>query len=134
MVACFVWLLAQGAQLPNRGVVPRSAAPGGWEHFAWALVALTILGTVLWAARSFMASEQSQKAQAVRRLFGSLCTAHGLSWSDRQLLRRLARARAVDNPSKLFVEPRHFDGASLSEPLKAQAARLSQLRQLLFGK
>src|SRR5688572_5708834 len=66
-------------------------------------------------------------------LFASLCQAHGLSSSDRRLLRRLAQWRGLADPARLFVEPRHFEGPVANPALNGQSDRLAALRQQLFG-
>jgi hypothetical protein len=55
-----------------------------------------------------------------------------LNWSDRRLLRKLARSRGLSHPARLFVEPGHFEPSSLAPPLRPQAGHLDQLRHRLF--
>jgi hypothetical protein len=63
------------------------------------------------------------------RLFAHLCRAHGLDWSDRRLLLRLARSRGLADPARVFVEPRFLQATSVDS---APAARLTELRRRLF--
>jgi hypothetical protein len=73
------------------------------------------------------------RGQGSGKLFASLCRAHGLSWSDRRLLRVLAHWRGLADPCKLFIEPRYFDGSSLEAAPATRLARLQELRARLFG-
>jgi len=67
------------------------------------------------------------------RLFRELCHAHGLSFSTRRLLKRLAAARGLTTPAILFVEPQNFDTSSLPANLHPAANELQRLRAQLFG-
>jgi hypothetical protein len=67
------------------------------------------------------------------RLFRELCAAHKLQRSSRRLLKRLAEARGLTSPAILFVEPEHFDEATLPANLSASAGDLRQLSERLFG-
>jgi len=66
------------------------------------------------------------------RLFLSLCRAHGIAWSDRWLLWRLAASQRLKDPARLFLEPERLD-PDLARPLsRRRAARLERLRLQLF--
>jgi hypothetical protein len=67
------------------------------------------------------------------RLFRELCTAHKLQRSSRRLLKRLAEARGLTSPAMLFVEPEHFDEATLPASLSASVRDLRQLSAQLFS-
>jgi hypothetical protein len=67
-------------------------------------------------------------------LFRELCRAHGLSWSTRRLLKRLAAEWQMSSPARLFVEPDRFNAACLpaewQEPENAE--QLDRLSKKLF--
>ncbi len=65
-------------------------------------------------------------------LFADLCQAHQLASADRRLLRRLALARSLPDPARLFVEPQLFEGPTVAQAFGAQADRVAALRRLLF--
>ena len=65
-------------------------------------------------------------------LFLELCRAHGLRFSERWLLWRLARAVRLRDPARLFLEPERFDTAGLPAVLRLRAAQLTRLRERLF--
>ncbi len=80
-----------------------------------------------------MARVGTARGQGPAALFSSLCEVHGLTWSDRRLLCRLAQWRGLADPGRLFVEPRYFEGSLADSPLGSQAERLAALRQQLFA-
>jgi hypothetical protein len=67
------------------------------------------------------------------QLFRELCAAHGLKFTNRRLLKRLAASRGLKNPAMLFIEPQHFEAKNLPEKLKLSAGELQRLRVQLFG-
>jgi hypothetical protein len=94
-----------------------------------------LFGVVLliWVLSKFVRKERGQVFNSPRRLFHSLCKAHGLNWSSRMLLRRLARRQKLTQPARLFLEPDRFQARNLGPKLKAQQARLDRLRDTIFG-
>jgi hypothetical protein len=67
-----------------------------------------------------------------RRLFRDLCRAHRLPYRSRRLLRRLAAARGIAEPARLFVDASCFDTANLPEKLTPAADDVRLLRHRLF--
>ncbi len=65
-------------------------------------------------------------------LFFELCRAHGLRFTDRWLLWRLARAEGLRDPARLFLESERFESADLPAVLRLRAGQLERLRQRLF--
>jgi len=65
-------------------------------------------------------------------LFNELSAAHGLSRSNRRLIKRLAAARGQKNAAALFVEPDYFEPTKLSASEKISPDALRQLRHELF--
>jgi hypothetical protein len=70
--------------------------------------------------------------QGPAALFGELCQAHQLTFADRRLLRHLAHARHLPDPSRLFVEPQLFEGPVIRQAFGAQADRVTALQRRLF--
>jgi hypothetical protein len=94
-----------------------------------ALALLICMGWRLFQERE----SRTFSANSPARLFRELCAAHKLQRSSRRLLKRLAEARGLTSPSLLFVEPEHFDEATLPANLSASAKDLRQLSERLFG-
>ncbi len=67
------------------------------------------------------------------KLFRELCRAHRLSFANRRQLRRLASARGITEPARLFVEPKHFETSHLPESMQSAADEIRRLRDRLFG-
>jgi hypothetical protein len=132
MIAGMLWLLGQAAALPRRpGALPPVGA-GAWAGLAWTMLGVVAVAVTAWLGWWLMAQARAARGHDPRRLFAGLCKAHGLGWSDRRLLRRLARDRDLADPSRLFVEPGHFDPA-VSPASGVPAGRLADLRLQLFG-
>lgn len=86
---------------------------------------------------SFVARLQERQRPLLSKsplgLFLGLCRAHGLRWSERWLLWRVAMTRRLRDPARLFLEPGLFDPGTLTPSLRAQAVELRQLRERLFA-
>ena len=65
-------------------------------------------------------------------LFSELSAVHGLSRSNRRLIKRLSADRGQKNAAALFVEPDYFEPTKLSTPEKFSPGALQQLRHELF--
>lgn len=66
------------------------------------------------------------------RLFLTLCKAHELTWPERWLLWRVARAQRLRDPGRLFLEPERLDPTNLSPSLRLHGHQLRQIRERLF--
>jgi len=95
------------------------------------VLVLTIAVMLIWR-RATGRQSRDYSSDSQIGLFKELCRAHGLKSSRRRLLKQLAMARGLPSPAVLFVEPRHFDEASLPESLKVSAIQLLELRRQLF--
>ena len=67
------------------------------------------------------------------RLFGQLCRAHRLDWTQRRLLRRLANSHGMDHSVRLFLEPDRFTSAALKTELQPFRDQIDRLRRKLFS-
>ena len=94
-------------------------------------MALAIAAVVVWH-RLTGRSSKNFSLNSPARFFNELSSTHGLKFSSRRLLKRLAAARGLANPALLFVEPKHFDTTNLPDDLKSSAGELRQLRMRLF--
>jgi hypothetical protein len=94
-----------------------------------AMVALVML---IWL-RASRREKRPFSTNSSARLFRELCRAHGLSYANRRLLKRLAAARGLAGPAFVFVEPKHFDTANLPDGLQNSADDVRRLRAQLFG-
>jgi hypothetical protein len=98
------------------------------------LLILAGIAALVWLLSRFLGAPDRRKPyNGPVRLFFSLCKAQELRWSDRWLLWRLARARRLKDPARLFLEPQWFDAAGLRGSLRLRSGRLRQLRDGLFA-
>jgi hypothetical protein len=95
-------------------------------------VILAVLITLWLLARFADRRRKGAPSNSPLLLFIALCRAHGLSWSDRILLWRVARWHRLKHPGRLFLEPERLDPASLSPALRSQARRLHAIQDRLF--
>lgn len=95
------------------------------------LTAFVVVFTVLWLVARW--SERRVRNDSSLGLFWTLAKTHGVSWSDRWLLWRLARAKRIAEPALLFLDPR-LTAPQSSHHLAPQATtRLKILRRRLFA-
>jgi len=106
-----------------------SSYAGGLAFGVLSFLALVIAVWLL--AR--LASSPSGAIVRPRRLLFRLCRSHRLRWSEGWLLWRLSRARRLDSPVRLFLDPQLLDTAGLSLRFQHQAARLRAIRRRLFA-
>jgi hypothetical protein len=83
--------------------------------------------------RSLQQGKSDFDTDSHAKLFRELCRAHRLSLKNRRRLRRLAAARGIAEPARLFLEPKHFDEAHLPESQQPVADEIRRLRDRLFG-
>jgi hypothetical protein len=68
------------------------------------LIAAAAIG-VIWLAVWLSMRAQRRYQKQPRWLFDRLCNAHGLRWTERRLLWRVAREQFPKTPIQLFLEP-----------------------------
>ena len=95
-------------------------------------VIAVILGVVLWRVARMVAMRDGRSYISTKRLFQQLCRLHELDWPSRRLLRRLAQARQLKNPARVFLEPTWFEAAEIPAALRPFAPQLAEIRQRLF--
>ena len=93
---------------------------------------VVLLCIVLWRVARMVAMRDGRSYFSTKRLFKQLCQQHDLDWPSCQLLRRLARARRLENPAQLFLEPDWFDAVEIPVPLRPFRPQLEQIKQRLF--
>jgi hypothetical protein len=96
------------------------------------LTILTLAVVAVTAGLLLARMRSNFQTDSKRGLFNELYRAHGLKASSRRLLKRLAAARGMKNPSALFVEPSHFEADSLPQALQYAVNELQLLRDRLF--
>jgi hypothetical protein len=104
---------------------------GTSELVVIAFVVVLLAGSLVWQILK-RRYQREFLYDSAPRLFGELCHAHHLDRGARRLLKRLASARGLKNMTELFLEPHHFDTATLPSALKSSAGALRQLRHKLF--
>ena len=126
-------LLAQQTRLDSlsRGLKGRPVQAGDIVTLGLAIAATVVLA---WLVSYFLKLHERRRSYSSRRLlFVSLCRAHRLRLSEAWLLWRLARARELRNPARLFLEPQHLEPSGLDKPLRTRTRALNRLRQKLFA-
>jgi hypothetical protein len=116
----------------SAGFRSRSVDDNAFEVFLVAgglVIGCIVLLLVGRYARRF---ENRKSFDSPPELFRELCRAHGLKWSSRRLLKRLAAEWELPSPALLFVEPERFSTARLPAEWRDDADRLESLRQRLF--
>lgn len=100
---------------------------------ATALMMLCLFFVCAWGfARVFVKPENRSAGKGPQGLFRELCRAHGLTFRDWWLLRRLARQHLLSEPALLFLDPRPFEAAVAGDAWRKTAPRLRELRSRLF--
>lgn len=128
-------LLAESGQLSQMANGLRN--DGGWIHSPisdWLLLMsiVAIIGFAIWLLLRRASLLQRLWQHSPRRLFGQLCRAHRLDWTQRRLLRRLAKSQGMDQAARLFLEPDRFSSAAAMPELQPLRDRIENLRRKLF--
>jgi hypothetical protein len=127
------WILLAEHSRPGDALRGRGMAGAGQEILLAFLILVAVIAG-LWALLQVSAlGSRRRAAHGPWRLFLSLCRAHRLSWSQRWLLWRLARARRLKNPAQLFLDPECFRQGGLKGGLGRKAERLRQIGARLFA-
>ncbi|MFO7906425.1 MAG: hypothetical protein ACQESR_26665 [Planctomycetota bacterium] len=98
----------------------------------WCVLATSLI-FLLWRMGRRLANEDRGGYHSTSRLFGELCRLHCLDWPSRRLLKKLARARQLEPPTRLFIESSWFDEPDLPVSLHPFRARLAEIKRQLFG-
>ncbi len=104
-----------------------------WSGLLIGMAAVTAVLLVWWMAARWLPESSRRPVGGPWRLFFALCGAHGLEWTDRWLVWRLARRQRLDHPARLFVEPERWAPANLGWLGPSRAERLAHVRERLFG-
>ena len=100
------------------------------------IVALIVAAVLIAAAIQlwYRKSENAPVTTDPSQLFRDLCGAHGLHWSQRRALMKLARLRNLPDPNLVFIDPGLWPiGREAQRQLGAPLYRqLSQVRRHLF--
>jgi len=127
-------LLARARDLRgfSEGFRSRSVEDNAFEVFLVAGGLLLACIVLLLVGRYLRRFENLKSYDSPPELFRELCRAHGLNWSSRRLLKRLAAEWELPSPALLFVEPERFNATRLPPNWRGDAARLENLRERLF--
>jgi hypothetical protein len=127
------WILLAEHSRPGDAFRGRGMAGAGQETLLGFLILVAVLAG-LWALLQISSLGSRRRAsRSPLRLFLSLCRAHRLSWSERWLLWRIARARGLKNPAQVFLDPEGFRPVGLQGGLGRKAQRLRQIGARLFA-
>jgi hypothetical protein len=89
--------------------------------------------TIAWFVYRLYNQVTQRQQRSPAWLFHELCATHALTWSDKQLLRWLARVHNLPHPSYLFLQPHRFDSHALPPDAAALSNQVARLRERLFG-
>ncbi len=92
------------------------------------LLVLVVLG---WGISYWRARRESRVVNSPRALFRELCSAHGMSRAERDLLHEIAQWHNLADPVQLFIEPERFQPAEMHEALNCEA-EATELQNRLF--
>jgi hypothetical protein len=97
------------------------------------LIAVAVVAG-LWAASRLLGLRRRRRGyHNPWQLFRDLCKAHQLNWSDRWLLRRVARHQNLRDPGRLFLESERWEEQALGPAFALEFARLRALREQIFA-
>ena len=132
---CDYTLTAQRSRLDEVSSVLRNRPSQiDTQYVLSGLLVLTAIVLGLWLLSQLLARQERRKSyNSAWMMFFSLCKAHGLSWSDRWLLWRLARHQRLRDPARLFLEPERLADDNLSPALRLRLAQWEALRGRLFA-
>ncbi len=94
------------------------------------LAGFAVVVTTLWLLAKW--SERRVRSDSSLELFWTIAKAHRISWGDRWLLWRIARARRVAEPALVFLDPRLTSPHFMGHLAPQVAARLKALRRRFF--
>jgi hypothetical protein len=86
---------------------------------------------VIWFVMRWFQSRERTIANSPWHLFKELCSAHGLTLPERQMLTRLVRERDLPQPAALFVEPACWGLERQSA--SARTLELEKLKRRVFA-
>ena len=133
MISCFAVLLAQSNRGDSLSESFRTHAGTGREDVLLGLLMVATLVAGLWATSRLLGLRRRRRGyHNPWQLFWALCKAHGLNWSDRSLLGRLARHHRLRDPARLFLEAQRWDEQSLGPAFALEFVRLRTLRKQIF--
>jgi hypothetical protein len=133
-----LWLFAQPGRMDE---LVRQMADGfrekpaevNWSGMLVGLAAATAVLMVWWVAARWLPEGHRRPAGGPRRLFFTLCRAHGLTWREYWLVWRVARRQKLDQPAKLFLEPERWRPERLEGFEPNHLASLRRLQDRLFA-
>lgn len=135
MTSCLAVLTAQQNRGDSLSESFRTHAGMGREDVLLGLLMVATLVAGLWATSRLLGLRRRRRGyHNPWQLFWELCKAHGLNWSDRSLLGRVARHHRMRDPARLFLEAQYWDEQSLGPAFALEFVRLRTLRkQILDG-
>lgn len=131
--ACATILLADHTrgEAFREGFRTRGAA--GHDDVLLSLLIVVALLAGMWAMSRLVGMRQRRVYNNPWKLFAALCKLHRLNWSERRLLRRVARSHRLRDPGRLFLEGELWEEKRLSRGLTSEFRRLQTLRERILG-
>jgi hypothetical protein len=133
MIAMQLFLLAQHSRLDAMSDGFRSHDDSTRDELLLGLLILAVVGAGVWAAtRLATGPTMGQRYDNPWQLFHALCKAHGLGWTERHLLKRMATLQGLKDPARIFLEADRWEPNRLPHGIRHEFTRLSALQKRLF--
>ncbi|MBC8350511.1 MAG: hypothetical protein H8E66_00900 [Planctomycetes bacterium] len=104
-----------------------------WVDLLIPLAVVASVAGIAWLISRSLKLRAQRNADSPQGLFAELCQAHGLDWTNQQLLRAMANAHRLRSPVTLFVEPERFDFERLGVVFENRRMQVAALRSKLFA-
>jgi hypothetical protein len=111
----------------------RSRGATGNADVLLGLLIVAALVAGMWAISRLLGLRRRGGYNSPGRLFTDLCKAHNLNWSERWLLRRVARHQGLHDPGRLFLEAEHWEEKNLGTAFVLEYPRLQALQTRILG-
>jgi len=136
MSGTFFFLLAEADRLRSMGSGFRSRRSSFdlGDGMTLLLVMTALVVALYLLSRYLNRRDGNQSYHSPRSLFRELCGAHGLSFHNRRLLKKLASIQNLADPTLLFLEPERFEESNIAGELRDHKADLLAIRDRIFAK
>lgn len=129
-------LAAMLLQIPMRistGIQIAGQQPLDLASIALATGTVAIVLLLIMIVSSYLSARQRRAINDPLGLLRQLCEAHGFHRRQQRLLLKAARTLSLQQPARLFLEPRLLNQAAEHPSLASRRADLVQIAAELFG-
>ncbi len=97
------------------------------------LAVATVVIVALWLLSRFTRLRENRHKHSPKLLLKELTRAHRLSGRSIRLMKQVAADAKLENPLRLFVDPKWLEAAQTSDRFRSRQQELASLRVKLFG-